>query len=275
MRVLKAVAYTAVIATCFAAWLPAADAAPSAVTAIKARGKLVMVCFPHQDNPFIQVNLEQGAMKRVGTAADFKGVDVDLMDAFARSLGVQLEIRPVSTPSYAELIPTLLAGPGDVIASSFSVTPERAKQVDFSDRYFEVYQVVLVRKDSKIKGPNDLKGKTAVFVPGAMMEGTARDFGIPPEHVHHQGFTRDVLLEVANKEADFTIIELDDYETRTPLLNEFEDLKVAFRVGKTEPYAFAVPKGSDLREPLNAFIAKVRTSGELAAAIKHNIIPYK
>jgi len=275
MRVQKVVASTAVIATCFAVWLPASDVAPSAVDAIKARGKLVMVCFPHQDNPFIVVNLQQGPMKRVGTAADFKGIDVDLMSAFARSLGVQLEIRPTATPGYAELIPALLAGQGDVIASSFSGTPERAQQADLSDPYFEVYQVVLVHRDSKIKGPQDLVGKTAAIVPGAMMEATIREFGIPPERIHHQGFTRDVLLEVLNKEADFTVTELDDYGTRNALLKEFSQLKVAFRVGKSEPYVFAVPKGSDLLGALNAFIATVRQSGELAAAIKRNIIPFK
>ena len=275
MKLARAITVTAVVTTCFAAWLPAADSAASAVAAIKARGKLVMVCFPHQDNPFIVVDLRQGPMKKVGTAADFKGIDVDLMSEFARSLGVQLEIRPSATPGYAELIPALLAGEGDVIASSFSGTPERAKQADLSDPYFEVYQVVLVHKDSKIKGPQDLVGKTAAIVPGAMMEGTIRDFGIPPERIHHQGFTRDVLLEVLNKEADFTVTELDDYGTRNALLKEFSQLKVAFRVGKSEPYVFAVPKGSDLLGPLNAFIAEIRKSGELAATIKRNITPHK
>ena len=275
MRLTKAIAAAAVVTTCFAASVPASDAVPSAVAAIKARGKLVMVCFPHQDNPFIEVNLAQGPMKKLGTAADFKGVDVDLMSTFARSLGVQLEIRPTSTPGYAQLIPELLAGAGDVIASSFSGTPERAQQVDLSDSYFEVYQVVLVHKDSKIKGPHDLVGKTAAIVPGAIMEATIREFGVPPENIHHQGFTRDVLLEVLNKEADFTVTELDDYGTRAPLLREFSQLKVAFRVGKSEPYVFAVPKGSDLLGALNVFIAKVRTSGELAATIKRNIIPHK
>jgi ABC-type amino acid transport substrate-binding protein len=279
MRLPRSVASTMVIAaffaTCFTTCVSASDAAPSALAAIKARGKLVMLCFPHQDNPFIKVNLAQGPMKKAGTTADFKGIDVDLMSAFARSLGVQLEVRPTSTPGYAQLIPELLAGSGDVIASSFSGTPERAQQVDLSDPYFEVYQVVLVHKDSKIKGPDDLVGKTAAIVPGAVMEATIREFGIPPERIHHQGFTRDVLLEVLNKEADFTVTELDDYGTRTPLLKEFKDLRVAFHVGKSEPYVFAVPKGSDLLGALNGFIAKVRASGELAATIKRNIIAYK
>ena len=271
----SAIAVAAMVASSFATWLPAADAPPSAVKAIKARGKLEMVCFPHQDNPFIVVNLDQGPMKKVGTAADFKGIDVDLMTKFAKSLGVQLEIRPTATPGYAELIPALLSGGGDLIASSFSGTPERAQQVDLSDPYFEVYQVVLVRKDSTIKGPGDLVGKTAAVVPGAIMEATIREFGVPPERIHHDGFTRDVLLEVLNGDADFTVTELDDYGTRSALLKEFSDLKVAFRVGKSEPYVFAVPKGSDLLPAINAFVTKVKKSGELEATIKRNIVPHK
>jgi ABC-type amino acid transport substrate-binding protein len=109
----------------------AGDPPTSTVASVKARGKLVMLCFPHQDNGFISVNLGAGPMPKAGGEKNFQGVDVDIMVGFAQFLGVSLEIRSISVPSYGELIPALLRGDGDVIASSFSVTAERQKVVDF------------------------------------------------------------------------------------------------------------------------------------------------
>jgi ABC-type amino acid transport substrate-binding protein len=259
MGLSRLLAFTVVVAASVPTCLSAADSGPGALAAVKARGKLVMVCFPHQDTPFVHVNLARGPMKRA---------------AFAKTLGVELEIRPISTPSYAELIPALLAGQGDLIASSFSSSAERAQQVDFSDPYFEVYQAVLVRSDGAIAAPRDLAGKRAVVVPGTIMEAKIRELGIPESRIRREGFTRDVLLAVVNKAADFTVYELDEYGSATPLLKEFSALKVAFRLGTPETYSIAVPKGSDLRPAINDFLAKVKSSGELASIIKKNVNPH-
>jgi len=275
MRFAARLSATAVVASVFAALVSASEPAAGTLAAVKARGRLIMVCFPHQDNPFVHVNVAQGAMKKVGTVADFEGVDVDLMSAFAKSLGVELEIRPITTPSYAELIPALLAGPGDVIASSFSITPERAAQVDFSAPYFEVHQAVLALADSKISKAEDLAGKTAAVVAGTAMEARIRGLGIPDERIRREGFSRDALLDVANGDADFTIIELDNYGTFEPLLKAFPKLKVKFRIGGATEFGFAVPRGSDLKPALDAFVAKERSSGELAKFIKRSAKGHK
>jgi ABC-type amino acid transport substrate-binding protein len=49
---------------------------------------------------------------------------------------------------------------------------------------------------------------------------------------------------------------------------------VAFRLGTPETYSIAVPKGSDLRPAINDFLAKVKSSGELASIIKKNVNPH-
>jgi ABC-type amino acid transport substrate-binding protein len=70
------------------------------------------------------------------------------------------------------------------------------------------------------------------------------------------------------------VYELDEYGSATPLLKEFSALKVAFRLGTPETYSIAVPKGSDLRPAINDFLAKVKSSGELASIIKKNVNPH-
>jgi len=134
--------------------LVAAAAAPLAavgagdLAAARGRGKLVMLCFAKQDSIFARANLdvmrEQGlTLAKLRDPAHFQGADVDLMKAFAASLGLPLEIRSVTT-SYAELMPALVAGEGDVVASSITITEEREKIVDFSAPYLQGWAVVAV-----------------------------------------------------------------------------------------------------------------------------------
>ena len=47
----------------------------------------------------------------------------------------------------------------DIVASSTTITPERQKQFDFSDPYYEVVQAVILPAGQNIKNLADLKGQ--------------------------------------------------------------------------------------------------------------------
>ncbi len=232
----------------------------SAVAVVKARGKLIMLCFPHQESPFIRVDVEIGIDQ-------YDGIDYEIMTGFARSLGVTLEVHPVK-PSFATLVPALLAGEGDVIASSFSITPERRQKVDFSRPYFAVHTVVLVRKDSHLASPADLAGKTAATVAGSSLEERIKE--LHPGRIHHVDFTRWNYDALSEQQADFTV--LDDTSTLR-LLPLYRDLKVAFQLPGVDDYAFAVAPGSDLREALDRFLDDLRRSGRLDKIIQFYLGP--
>ena len=152
---------------------PPVESVPSsALESIRDRGFLTMVSFPHQANRFVHPQLdklrEAGLPLVEAKSADYyDGFDVALMRGFAEHLGVTLEIEAITT-SYAEIIDSLLAGKGDVIASGMTQTPARAARVDFSEPYAESWVCVISRRSAGIHQLDDLAGLT-----GAVMRGSS------------------------------------------------------------------------------------------------------
>jgi ABC-type amino acid transport substrate-binding protein len=227
----------------------------SSVAEVKARGRLIVLSFPHQESAFIRVNVEVGL-------DHYDGIDYEILEGFAKSLGVKLQIHPVK-PSFAQLVPALLRGEGDLIGSSFSITPERREKVDFSDPYFAGRTIVVVAKGSPIRGPADLAGKTGSTVAGSSREVRMKKLG--DVRLHYVDFTRwnyDALME---KEADFTVLD----ETSTwRLLPSYPDLTAAFVLPEGDRYGFATAPRSDLRPALNRYLQKIKKNGRLESIVK-------
>ena len=76
-------------------------------------------------------------------STEIKGFDVDLVKAIAATQGIT-DVRFVDQ-SFDTIILSIRQGRFDMSASSWTITPERAKQVDFGDAYFSANQAFLVR----------------------------------------------------------------------------------------------------------------------------------
>lgn len=80
------------------------------------------------------------------------GLDVDYAKVLAEKLGVKLEIKPTNP---ANRIPLLVSGSVDLVLANFTITEERAKQVDFSIPYFASGQQFLAKKGT-LSSPEQL-----------------------------------------------------------------------------------------------------------------------
>src|SRR5690606_8586760 len=83
------------------------------------------------------------------------GYDADVARLLAKDLGVKLKLVPVTGPNR---IPFLLTNKVDLLVASLAITPERAKQVRFSDPYAAATIVLYGKKDANIESAQDLKG---------------------------------------------------------------------------------------------------------------------
>ena len=95
------------------------------------------------------------------------GYDAEVARLLAKYLGVKVDLVQLTSPNR---IPFLVTGKVDLIVATFGITPERAKQVLFSNPYSAIENVVFAKKDANIKTLADLKGKK-VGVP----RGTVQD----------------------------------------------------------------------------------------------------
>lgn len=232
---------------------------------IMERGKITMLCVPHQESEFIRTNLERGPMKAVGTVADFQGVDVDILSAFADHLGVELEIRPAvgsdGLPAYSELIPSLLRGDGDVIASSITITAAREERIDFSVPYFTVYPAVVVHRDGEIQSVADLVGRKASALPGSSQQRHLEDAGITEDQIVFHDFQLENITAILEGEVDFSV---QDSQPAERFVQEFPELRILGPISAVrDHYGLGVPPGSDLVGPLDTFLEDLKASGEL------------
>jgi polar amino acid transport system substrate-binding protein len=89
----------------------------------------------------------------IDTSGTQKGYDAEIAEAFAKSLGLQVQYAQLSL---AARIPSLLAQKVDILIAGLGMTEERAKSVQFTVPYLETKMYVVGNKDTKITSPADL-----------------------------------------------------------------------------------------------------------------------
>ncbi|HCV4801604.1 TPA: ABC transporter permease subunit [Staphylococcus aureus] len=89
----------------------------------------------------------------VNGKTEYAGVDIDLAKKIAKDNNLKLKIVNMSFDS---LLGALKTGKIDIIISGMTSTPERKKQVDFSDSYMMTKNIMLVKKD-KVNEYKDIK----------------------------------------------------------------------------------------------------------------------
>ena len=95
---------------------------------IKARGKLIALTRFNANSYFIY-------------KGEPMGYEYDMLKLFCDEIGVDLEIKVPK--HWDDLIPSLLRGEGDIIASNMTVTKERSKSVLFADHHTTTRQVLI------------------------------------------------------------------------------------------------------------------------------------
>ena len=83
----------------------------------------------------------------------FEGIDIEIAEKIAAKLGLELVVDDMD---FSSVLTAVQGGKADIAMAGLTVTPDRQKNVDFTDSYATGVQVVIVPEDSDIKTVDDL-----------------------------------------------------------------------------------------------------------------------
>lgn len=225
----------------------AGSAAAGTLEDIKQRGKMI-----------VGVKTDYRPFGYVDAAGKNLGFDVDIAHLFAKALlGDENKVELVSVTS-GNRIPYLQSNKIDIVIASVTITDERRQIVEFSDPYFMSGGLLLVPKNSAIKGTADLAGKTVAVIQGAIQDKDIEELA-PKANRLKFGKVSEAVLAVKGGRAD--AYAHDDILMIT-LAKENADLKTVGKAFTPRPFGIAVRKGDlEFNKWVNEQLARMRKDG--------------
>jgi lysine-arginine-ornithine-binding protein len=202
----------------------------------------------------------------VGPSGQLQGFDLDVAKALCEKM--QVKCTFVSAP-FDSLIPSLKLNKYDVVFGAMDITPERSKQVDFTNPYYVNTAIFVAPKTAHFDTtPAGLKGKTIGVQQGTTLGSYLQTRYDSTITLKYYGSVQDALLDLQSGRVDAVFSD-------TPVIADW--IK---RVGKegyvtlgqpiNDPdyfgtgYGFAVRKdNAQLLNALNQALAEIKKDGTL------------
>ncbi|MHA6907833.1 transporter substrate-binding domain-containing protein [Ralstonia pseudosolanacearum] len=228
------------------------------IAEIKKRGKLVVGTEAAYE-PFEFV--ENGQVVGFGR---------DILVIMADKLGVKLE--QMNLP-FQGLLPGLLSHKFDFVATSVSITPERARRFAFSQPIGTVRPVLMVRADdTSITRDLDLAGKVLGTQMGSSSQPAAEQFEKTLKEQRGKGYADtklfqaypDAALALSNKTVDVAFIPSN--VAAIQMRKQPGAFKIVGEVGQPRLLAWvANPQDLEIRKFINDTLDELHASGKLTA----------
>ncbi len=193
------------------------------------------------------------------------GLDIDLMNALAEALGVDVEYKQVA--DFAGIVGDLTAKRYDVVMSAISITEERQAEIDFVPYFGPAGTGVLVQAGNPegITKIEDLCGKAVGAQVGTIQVDYMNEF--------NKGQCKDNPIDIKEYPDNPTSVQelglgriaaqlSDDPVAAYSALQSDGEIEVAVTGFDSAPYGIGVRKDSpELKAALEAALAAIRDSG--------------
>ncbi|MBF0184309.1 MAG: transporter substrate-binding domain-containing protein [Magnetococcales bacterium] len=226
------------------------------------------------------------------------GMDVEIIQGFAKSLGVQYTLvytdfdnvlkdllgKQASRKGDEVILEGDFPIKGDLISTGYTILPWRAKVVDFSSPIFPTQVWLIARADSSlapIKGSRNLNQDiqdTKALLSGKsllVMEKTCLDpglYGLKDKGLDLRKYTKNTNLNemvpaLLNNDAELSLLDVAD--ALLDLQKWTGKIKVVGPISEIQEMAAAFPKDApELRQAFNEYLAKIRADGTYDAIVK-------
>ncbi|MBC7359944.1 MAG: amino acid ABC transporter substrate-binding protein [Desulfacinum sp.] len=186
-----------------------------------------------------------------------EGFDIDLGKALAQHLGL--------TPRFIDaewqgLLGGLKTGDYDVLITCMSKSETRGENVNFSDVYYKLPDVIVVRKDeTRIKGKRDLPGKIVGVQLGSGSEQLADRMKGTFKDIKRYNYNPEAFTDLKFGRIDAIIV---GYAYAVNQIKVDPSYKVVGEPLAEAEIVMVLPKGHDhLTSRLNEALATLRTDG--------------
>lgn len=193
--------------------------------------------------------------------SEIVGIDAEIAEAIGEKLGLEVEIQDMEFDS---IITAVSTGKADIGLAGMTVTPEREKNINFSDTYATGIQSVIVREDSDIQTIDDLQGKKI----GVQLSTTgdikaSEQFG--EENVEKFNKGNDAVMALSQGKIDAVII---DNQPALSYVASTDGLKILDTQYAEEEYAACIAKGNDaLLDAVNGALAELKEDGTIQSIL--------
>jgi len=190
-------------------------------------------------------------------------LDRDIARGLAADLGRRYQ--PVVVQNYPKMIDKLLAGKGDIIAASMTITKARAKRVLFSTPYQHVDELLVVPAGkAAAERWADLNGKTLCVRTGSSYVETLKQMqaqGVDL-HIHLEPADRDteeVVDRVVSGDCPATVVDSHYWNA---IKRYFDGVQALRPLAENRPIALAMrPGDTALQKAVNRYLIKRALTG--------------
>jgi len=192
------------------------------------------------------------------TKTEFKGFDIELVEAIAEKIGRTPEFKDTS---FDTIFRDLAQGKFDMVASATTITDEREETVDFTNPYYlpSAQSIVVTKGNSDLKTGKDLEGLVV-----GVQQGTTGE-----EYVEEEINTKelrtfpqgpDTVPALKAGTIDAIVIDRPVAEN---IIEADSGLEISGGIETEEQYGFVVQQGDEeLLDELNEGLTEVIDSGE-------------
>jgi polar amino acid transport system substrate-binding protein len=206
------------------------------------------------------------------TKTEFKGFDVEVVEAIAEKIGRTPEFKDTS---FDTIFRDLAQGKFDMVASATTITDEREETVDFTNPYYlpSAQSIVVKKGNSDLKTDKDLEGLVV-----GVQQGTTGEEYVEEEidtkelRTYPQG--PDTVPALKAGTIDAIVIDRPVAEN---IVEADSGLEISGGIETEEQYGFVVQQGDEeLLDELNEGLTEVIDSGEYETIYKkwfHKPVP--
>lgn len=188
------------------------------------------------------------------------GFDIELMNAVAEKTGLKVSYRATSLN---HIFDALTNEHADAAICSLTVTPDRQKNVNFTQPYIEKTGLaLLVKNGSPIRGAQDLSGKTVGVQAGSTSEAFMQKAG----QVNLQSFHSNADMIKAFNQGRLDAVVFDKLILENFMAQKLVEQATIVQMMNQEDYAIAFSKKNKaIGEKMNKALEEMKKNGELDA----------